>query len=44
MTPKRRNHRLSSTAEWALVAGITLATLALILIVGAAATPDWRLW
>lgn len=28
----------------ALVVGVCLATFAAILLVGAAATPDWRLW
>ena len=34
----------SSLAEWLLAALIVAATLAAILLVGAAATPDWRLW
>lgn len=34
----------SSLAEWLLMALIVAATLAVILLVGAAATPDWRLW
>ena len=34
----------SSLAEWLLTALIVAATLAVVLLVGAAATPDWRLW
>lgn len=34
----------SSLAEWLLMALIVAATLAVVLLVGAAATPDWRLW
>ena len=34
----------SSLAEWLLMALVVAATLAMILLVGAAATPDWRLW
>ena len=34
----------SRLAEWLLTALIVAATLAAVLLVGAAATPDWRLW
>ena len=34
----------SSLAEWLLMALVVAATLAAVLLVGAAATPDWRLW
>ena len=34
----------SSLAEWLLMALIVAVTLAVVLLVGAAATPDWRLW
>ena len=30
--------------EWLLTALVVAATLAAVLLVGAAATPDWRLW
>ena len=30
--------------EWLLAALVVAATLAMIAAVGAAATPDWRLW
>ena len=30
--------------EWLLTVLVVAATLAVVLLVGAAATPDWRLW
>ena len=40
------NNHPSSARFWtgALAVGVVLGTFAAILLVGAAATPDWRLW